>query len=116
MKPVIKHVLATTIVLFAGGVIVAALVVFSGVYNFAADVPHTAPVYALLETMRERSIQARSIKIQNPDLTDHTRMLRGAGNSEDMCVQCHRDEQRSLSCPAESLATEIRAGSGLLGD
>lgn len=56
MRHITKHVLATTVVLFADGAIVAALVIFSGAYNFAADVPHTAPVYALLETMRERSI------------------------------------------------------------
>lgn len=89
MKPLIKHVLGTAVVLFAGSAIVAAFVVFSGAYNFAADVPHTAPVYALLETMRERSIQARSAKIHTPDLTDHTRMLKGAGNYEAMCAQCH---------------------------
>lgn len=89
MKPIIKHVLVTTVALFTGGTVVAALLIFFGAYNFAADVPHTAPVYALLETMRERSIQVRSAKIQTPDLTDRTRMLKGAGNYEAMCAQCH---------------------------
>jgi hypothetical protein len=39
------------------GVVVVA--VYSGLYNVAADVPHTQPVYWLLETVRERSVVAR---------------------------------------------------------
>ena len=77
MKPMTKHVLATLVALVAGGVVFAGLFIVSGVYNFAADVPHTAPIYTLLETMRERSIQSKSARIQVPNLSDHTRMIRG---------------------------------------
>src|SRR5690606_26728378 len=59
-------------------VVLAALVVaaiagfiWSGFYNVAADDPHTAPVYSLLETMRKRSIQVRAGQLEVPsDLTD----------------------------------------------
>ena len=34
----------------------AAVGIYAGLYNIAADVPHTQPVYWLLETVRDRSI------------------------------------------------------------
>ena len=62
----------------------------SGVYNVAADVPHTRPVTALLDTLRERSIARRAADIQVPgDLADPERVRRGAGNYDAMCVACH---------------------------
>ena len=44
----------------------AVVAIYAGVYNVAADVPHTQPVYWLLETVRERSVvaRARDIKFQ----------------------------------------------------
>ena len=33
---------------------VAAIGIYAGLYNIAADVPHTQPVYWLFETMRNR--------------------------------------------------------------
>ena len=42
---------------------VAAIGVYAGLYNIAADVPHTQPVYWLLETVRDRSIAARARNI-----------------------------------------------------
>jgi mono/diheme cytochrome c family protein len=90
MNPTLKHVLATTVVLvlFAAGAL--AIFVGSGVYNFAADVPHTAFVRSLLETMRERSIETRVAAIRVPAINDEATIIRGAGNYDAMCVQCHR--------------------------
>src|SRR3546814_4541283 len=34
--------------------------VWSGVYNIGADEPHSGPLYAVLETLRERSIAVRA--------------------------------------------------------
>ena len=34
------------------------VVIYAGLYNIAADVPHTPPVYWLLETIRGRSVAA----------------------------------------------------------
>lgn len=61
----------------------------SGLYNFAADEPHFPWVSATLETMRERSIETRSEKLSVPDLSDPTRVVKGAGNYAAMCASCH---------------------------
>lgn len=90
MNSTLKHVLTTTAVLILGTAGVLALFIWSGLYNFAADVPHTAVVRTLLETMRERSIETRVPAIQVPAIGDEASIIRGAGNYDAMCVQCHR--------------------------
>lgn len=85
MNAITKTVLALG--LLASG---SAAVVYSGVYDVAADAPHTRPVYALLEFARERSIAARAGRLEVPDgLDDPARIRRGAGNYDAMCVGCH---------------------------
>ena len=70
--------------------VVATAAVSLGVYNVAADDPHSCPVYALLETARERSIEVRAAKLQVPtNLDDPERIRQGAGNYNAMCVTCH---------------------------
>lgn len=71
------------------GAVAAAGFVWSGVYNVAADDPHTRPVYALTEALRKRSIKARASKLQVPALNDPARIAQGAGNYEAMCTGCH---------------------------
>jgi mono/diheme cytochrome c family protein len=63
--------------------------VWSGIYNIAADEAHSRPVYAVLETLRERSIAVRADALRVPDLGDPARIRRGAGNYDAMCVSCH---------------------------
>ena len=80
--------------LVAGALLVligaAAVRIYSGLYNIAADVPHTQPLYWLLETIRERSVEARARDIIVPnDLKDPNRISRGAGQYADMCSGCH---------------------------
>ena len=70
-------------------VVATAGFVWSGVYNIGADDQHTRPVYALMQTMRERSIEARASKLQVPDLKDPGRIRQGAGNYNAMCKGCH---------------------------
>jgi mono/diheme cytochrome c family protein len=75
------------------GIVAAAIVagtVWSGVYDIGADAPHTRPVYALLQAVRERSIEVRAAKLAPPDLADPARILKGAGNYAHMCASCHR--------------------------
>jgi mono/diheme cytochrome c family protein len=76
-----------------GGVllgIIASTVVYTGLYNVAADVPHIQPVYWLLETARERSVKVRARDISVPiDLSDPKRIVSGAGQYADMCSACH---------------------------
>ena len=68
----------------------AVVVIYAGVYNIAADVPHTHPVYWLLETIRGRSVPARSRDIVVPkDLDDANRISKGAGQYAEMCSGCH---------------------------
>src|SRR5919106_731333 len=70
--------------------LVASVIVYAGLYNVAADVPHTGPVYWLLETVRERSIAVRAPDIVVPDdLADPNRIASGAGQYAEMCASCH---------------------------
>jgi len=67
-----------------------AVAVYPGIYNVAADVPHTQPVYWLFETARDRSIGARARNIVVPnDLSDPARISSGAGQYAEMCSVCH---------------------------
>jgi len=89
MKQHIKHhsitVVAVLAILAAG----AGVFVYSGIYNIGADDHHTKPVFAVLQTLRERSIHARSKDITVPDLNDEQLILKGAGQYAAMCTQCH---------------------------
>jgi len=82
--------LLTLIVLLLVALVAMAGFVWSGIYNMAADDAHTRPVYALLETMRERSVTVRARKLHPPpDLTDAALIRQGAGNYDSMCTGCH---------------------------
>ena len=68
----------------------AAVAIYAGLYNIAADVPHLQPVYWLFETVRERSVAARARDIVVPnDLDESSRLSKGAGQYADMCSGCH---------------------------
>nr|WP_302229361.1 cytochrome c [Azotobacter vinelandii]WKN24518.1 cytochrome c [Azotobacter vinelandii] len=64
-------------------------VLYSGLIDVGADAPHSAPLRALLETARGRSIAVRARDIQVPDLADEALIRAGAGNYDAMCVGCH---------------------------
>jgi mono/diheme cytochrome c family protein len=67
-----------------------AVAVYAGLYNVAADIPHTEPVYWLLQTARERSIAVRATDITVPgDIDDTRRIGSGAGQYAEMCAGCH---------------------------
>lgn len=85
-----RKTLITLSVLSAVAVVAAGGFVWSGFYNVGADDEHIPPVYAVLETMRDRSIQTRAGKLQVPaDLRDPVRITQGAGNYDAMCMGCH---------------------------
>jgi hypothetical protein len=131
MKRFLIQLLVLAILLVAGLFAFA----WSGYYNVAADVPHTAPVNALMETLRERSIARRAADIAPPaDLDDAERVRRGAGNYDAMCVGCHlrpgRDTsefshglypappnlaRRPIKSPAKAFWVVKRRGSDLIG-
>jgi mono/diheme cytochrome c family protein len=78
---------AWSLLLLVGAVAAA---IYTGLYNIAADVPHTQPVYWLIETVRNRSVavRARNVNVPN-DLNDASRVSRGAGQYAEMCSSCH---------------------------
>lgn len=63
--------------------------IWSGLYNIGADDTHTKPVYLLMQTMREQSINRYASDIEVPDLTDPALIRQGAGNYDSMCTGCH---------------------------
>ena len=66
------------------------VVIYVGIYNIAADVPHTQPVYWLLEELRDRSVAIRAKDIVVPkDLDELKRISAGAGQYAEMCSGCH---------------------------
>jgi mono/diheme cytochrome c family protein len=89
MKQHVKHysiaVVALLAILIAGG----AVFVYSGIYNIGADDHHTRPVFAIMQTLRERSIHTRSEDIKVPNLKDPQLILKGAGQYAAMCTDCH---------------------------
>ncbi|TBR72123.1 MAG: cytochrome c [Burkholderiaceae bacterium] len=101
MKQHTRHVItvALTIGVLAAGV---GAFVYSGVYNIGADDPHTRPVFAVMQTLRERAIQVRSKDIAAPNLDDPQLILKGAGQYAAMCMGCHLAPGRKDS--------EIRSG------
>jgi mono/diheme cytochrome c family protein len=68
----------------------AAAFIYLGIYNIAADDPHTPAVYSVLENLRNRSIQIHARGITPPaDLASAQRISTGAGLYAEMCSGCH---------------------------
>ena len=61
----------------------------SGVYNIGADDHHTKIVLALIEQLREHSIETRSRGIEAHFVTDPVRIADGAQYYATLCVGCH---------------------------
>jgi mono/diheme cytochrome c family protein len=68
----------------------AALFVYSGVYDIGADVPHTKPVFWLIDQFRDRSVAVRAAQVTPPaDLAAPARIATGAGLYAGLCTSCH---------------------------
>ena len=67
----------------------AATVLYSGIVNVAADEPHSAMVYWMLEQVRENSIEKASADIKVPNLEDADLLLAGGADYNFMCASCH---------------------------
>ena len=77
------------VLLLAVAVVLLLGFLWSGLYNVGADDPHTRPMLAMMETLRENSIHARSKSLQPPNLDDPQLILKGAGQYAAMCTGCH---------------------------
>jgi mono/diheme cytochrome c family protein len=97
MKPLIAGIAALAL---AGAA--AFVFVNSGVFNVAADEPHSAPVHRLLEAVRTRSIAVRAAGIDVPPLDAPGLVQAGAVHYAEMCTGCHL-------APGKE-ASELRSG------
>ena len=89
MQRHIKHDSITVVVVLAVLALAAGIFAYSGVYNVGADDPHTRPVFALMQILRNRSIHLRARDIKVPNLQDPQLILKGAGQYAAMCTGCH---------------------------
>jgi cytochrome c553 len=67
----------------------AALFVVSGLYNIGADDHHIKPVLAIIELLRERSIDVRSRDVDVHFVEDAHRIASGARHYATLCSGCH---------------------------
>src|SRR4249919_1659301 len=67
----------------------AAIVIYLGIFDVAADVPHSAFASSVIELVRDRSIAARSKDIQVPPLDNLKLIEEGARHYAEMCAGCH---------------------------
>lgn len=81
--------LKSTLVLASVGLVGATGVIYFGAVHPGADEPHSALVYRLIETARERAIAVRADDVVVPALGDAAQVKAGAGNYAAMCIGCH---------------------------
>lgn len=86
---VLLAVAATTVALGAGAALVAAAVVYGGLYNVASTEQHFQPIHTMLEKAMRQSVRLRARAIEEPPLADERMQLRGAGCFRAKCEQCH---------------------------
>lgn len=71
--------------------IVGALAVaYSGIYNVAASVPHSGPVFDFLQLTRDRSVAAHAKDVgEPPPISEAALVARGATHYDRVCSFCH---------------------------
>ncbi len=94
-------------------------VVYSGLYNVAADQPDSPLTRWLLHSTMERSVEVRAAAIGVPkNLNDPLRINAGAEHYAEMCVGCHlapgveTSELREGLNPRPPKLAEVAAGMG----
>jgi mono/diheme cytochrome c family protein len=94
---------ATLAAALAAVVIGGALFIGSGSYNIGADDHHTKWVLAMIERLRERSIEVRARSIEVPDTLDDPQAIAlGAQRYAALCAGCH--------LAPGAMKSEIRSG------
>jgi mono/diheme cytochrome c family protein len=95
--------LRLTVITIVALLVLAAAFVYSGIFNVAADAPHSALTEGLLNSLRERSIAVRADDLTAPPSLDDAKLIaNGAAHYSEMCTGCH--------LAPGSQETEIRAG------
>lgn len=74
----------------ATALVVAAIVVVTGVFNLAATIPHPQPWAAFLHYVFSRSVAFHSDELKPPaDLNSPNRIAVGAAHFANVCANCH---------------------------
>ncbi len=90
--------------------------IHAGLFDVAADSPHSQPVYWLLQSVRQRSIAVRANDPVPADLGNPKRITSGAAQYQEMCSVCHLApgmKRTELSRGLYPRAPELRRGSRL---
>jgi mono/diheme cytochrome c family protein len=74
---------------FAVLAIGAVLFIESGIYDIGADDHHTKVVLAMIEQLRDQSIELRARKVDVRYVVDPARVAAGAQRYAALCVGCH---------------------------
>jgi mono/diheme cytochrome c family protein len=77
---------AATLAVLAIG---AVLFIESGIYDIGADDHHTKVVLAMIEQLRDQSIESRARKVDVRYVLDPARVAAGAQRYAALCVGCH---------------------------
>lgn len=89
MKIDTKSVLVVAVALAALAIGGGAIFIGSGVYDIGADDHHTKVVLAVIEQLRDRSIEARARRLEVHTVHDPARIIAGAQRYATLCVTCH---------------------------
>ena len=85
------------------GILVALVVIYSGVFNVAATVEDSAPLRWVLITAREASIQRRAQAIQSPALGAPELVENGFRIFRQDCAMCHTPPGRQVTSMSKGL-------------
>lgn len=67
----------------------ATLFIYSGIYDVAATVEHTAVTQRVLRIAVEQSVKRRARNVEVPELDDPAKVHPGLRSFQAMCVTCH---------------------------
>lgn len=81
--------LSWTAAVAGAAVLAAGVILYSGVFNVAADSPHWEAASRVIELVRDRSIAVRADGQAVPDLEDRGLIATGAEHYAEMCTGCH---------------------------
>jgi mono/diheme cytochrome c family protein len=92
----VKHPWLTAGAMAAGVLVIAAVMVISGVVPIKASSGHWAITSAFLDFAKTRSVSTHAWGVDVPPLDDEALVLRGAGHYESGCLPCHGGPGRRL--------------------
>ena len=89
MKSETKTGLVVAVTVAALAISGGAVFIGSGVYDIGADDHHTKFALAVIERLRDRSIEARTRRVEVQTVSDPARIAAGAQRYAALCVTCH---------------------------